>query len=266
MPLNSERRKSLSNNIPEGFIVTRQWLMMNNFGRHAIDNLVKSGQLKIISNGVYSRGDVLNSWEVVVYALQKFKNLDCVVGGLTSLELHGLAHYIPLSRNQIVRLYCPQPFPKWINEFSKDLTFTRHSSTEIFSGGEKKNIELFTTNTKWRMSSHGLITSTPERAMLEVLLDVPDEISFDHANELMQGMTTFVPQVVQSMLEQCSNVKCKRLFLLLAERNHHQWVSKINVSKIDLGVGKRMLVKGGMLDKKYRITVPKSHENNRDFF
>lgn len=256
MPLNSERRKSLSNLVPEGFIVPRQWLSQNGFGRHAIDNLVKSGQLKILANGIYSRGEVLNSWEVVVYALQQFNNLDCVVGGLTSLELHGLAHYLPLSRNQIVRLYCRHSLPKWINNFSQDITFTRHNSGEIFSS-EKKNIELFTTTTKWRMSSHSLITSRPERAMLEVLFDVPDKISFDHANELMQGMTTFVPQVVQSMLEQCSNVKCKRLFLLLAERNHHQWFSFIDLSKIDLGAGNRMLVKGGVLDKKYRITVPK---------
>lgn len=108
--------------------------------------------------------------------------------------------------------------------FSKEITFVRLNSREIFSSGKKKTIELFTTNAKWRMSSHGLITSTPERAMLEVLFDVPGKVSFDHANELMQGMTTFVPQVVQSMLEQCNNVKCKRLFLLLAERNHHQWI------------------------------------------
>lgn len=58
------------------------------------------------------------------------------------------------------------------------------------------------------------------------------------------------------MLEQCSNIKCKRLFLLLAERNHHPWFSRIDVSKINLGAGNRMLVKGGVLDKKYRITVP----------
>lgn len=207
----------------------------------------------------------MTSCEVVVYALQQFRNLDCVVRGLTSLELHGMAHYLPLSRNQIVRLYCQRSLPKWINNFSQDITFNRHNSGEIFPS-EKKNIELFTTTTKWRMSSHSLITSSPERAMLEVSFDVPDKISFDHANELMQGMTTFVPQVVQNMLEQCSNVKCERLFLLLAERNHHQWISRINISKIDLGSGNRMLVKGGMLDKKYRITVPKSHSLDVDLF
>lgn len=265
MPLNAERRRALTRLVAEGFIVTRKWLLEHNFGRHAIDNLVKSGQLKIVANGVYSRGEVLTSWEVVVYALQQFNNLDCVVGGLTSLELHGLAHYLPLSRSQVVRLYCNQSLPKWINVFSQDMTFTRHNSGEIFPS-EKKNIELFTTTTKWRMSSHSLITSRPERAMLEVLFDVPDKISFDHANELMQGMTTFVPQVVQSMLEQCCNVKCKRLFLLLGERNHHQWFSHIDFSKINLGVGNRMLVKGGVLDKKYRITVPKRHSLEGDLF
>ncbi len=130
MPLNAERRKSLSGLVPEGFIVPRKWLLQNNFDRHAIDNLVKSDQLTVLSNGVYSRGEVLKCWEVVEYALQNFLQLDCVVGGLTALELQGLAHYMPLSNKQIIRLYCPVPLPKWINQFSADLTFNRYNSNE----------------------------------------------------------------------------------------------------------------------------------------
>lgn len=96
--------------------------------------------------------------------------------------------------------------------------------------------------------------------MLETLLGVPDKLSFDHAYELMQGMTSFSPRVVQKLLEQCINVKCKRLFLWLSERQNYPWFAKLNLKKIDLGSGNRMLLKGGKLNKKYQITVPSSYE------
>lgn len=70
MPLNAERRKVLSKLVPEGVIVTRQWLLDNGFDRHAIDNLVKTDQLRIISYGVYGRGEISESWQAIVYATQ----------------------------------------------------------------------------------------------------------------------------------------------------------------------------------------------------
>ena len=44
--------------------------------------------------------------------------------------------------------------------------------------------------------------------------------------------------------------------MLLAENCKHAWVPKVDLSKIDFGKGKRMLVKGGRFDHKYKITVP----------
>jgi hypothetical protein len=44
--------------------------------------------------------------------------------------------------------------------------------------------------------------------------------------------------------------------MLLAENCKHSWVRKVELSKVDFGKGKRMLVKGGRFDPKYNITVP----------
>lgn len=251
----------MSKLVPERAIVTRQWLLQNQFDRHAIDNLVKTGQLQVISYGIYGRGELSNSWEPIVYALQAYDKSDCVVGGLTALELQGLAHYLPLSKKkQHVQLFTPEPLPKWVINFSPDLIFMRHNSSEVFKDLKEKNAKFFTTRREWKENMDGIIISVPERAMLEVLLNVPDKLSFDHANELMQGMTTFSPRVVQSLLEQCTNVKCKRLFLWLAERQNYPWFGKLRLEKIDLGSGNRMLVKGGKLNKKYHITVPSPYE------
>ena len=41
-----------------------------------------------------------------------------------------------------------------------------------------------------------------------------------------------------------------------ADRHRQPWLNQLDRGKIDLGTGKRMLVKGGTLDPKYHITVP----------
>ena len=42
-----------------------------------------------------------------------------------------------------------------------------------------------------------------------------------------------------------------------AEKINHPWFKKLNLGKIDLGSGKRVVFENGILDKKYNITVPK---------
>ena len=42
-----------------------------------------------------------------------------------------------------------------------------------------------------------------------------------------------------------------------------QWLGAIDRGGIDLGKGKRMLVRGGKLDPKFNITVPESLDDNR---
>ena len=73
----------------------------------------------------------------------------------------------------------------------------------------------------------------------------------------MENLITLRPSLVQHLLEHCTFLKVKRLFLHFAEKINHPWLKKISLEKIDLGNGKRSLFKNGILDKKYNITVPK---------
>jgi Transcriptional regulator, AbiEi antitoxin, Type IV TA system len=41
-----------------------------------------------------------------------------------------------------------------------------------------------------------------------------------------------------------------------ADRHQHAWLKRLKKYEIDLGKGKRMLVKGGKFDAAYQITVP----------
>jgi hypothetical protein len=92
--------------------------------------------------------------------------------------------------------------------------------------------------------------------MLELLDELPEHESFHQADMLMEGLANLSPRRLQGLLEACRSVKVKRLFFFFADRHRHAWLKKLDKSKVDLGSGKRMLVRGGKLDRTYQITVP----------
>ena len=262
MPLNAALRSAIMDFTSEGVIVTRRWLMNKGYSRHSIDNLVKSGQLHFLKRGVYVRGRVKVSWQSVVYSLQSMEQLDLVIGGLSALELQGLAHYLSLSGKRTIHLYGSSKLPEWFNKVIPDVQFVRHNIDDLIeperliSENESSQLIQFTKQLDWKEDIEQLTVSAPARAFLEVLLEVAQKVSFEHADQLMQGLTNLSPRSLQKLLVLCTNVKVKRLFFWFADRYRYPWLDKIDRSTIDLGKGKRMLVKGGKLDYAYQITVP----------
>lgn len=258
MAVNVIRRKELYEIMPEGLITTHKWLMENNFTRHAIDNLVKSNQLESISKGVYVRNANKLTWQSVVYSLQFILKTDLVVGGLTSLEMQGLSHYLSLSETKVVHLFGNDILPDWTTNLDLKIKFVRHTTNSLFDKNllENNQKQLFTIEREWDNENRKLIISSPERAYLEVLLNVPQKTTFEHADQLMQGLTTLSPRNLQKALESCKNIKVKRLFFWFADRQNYVWLDKINRESITLGSGNRMIIQGGKLDNKYKITVP----------
>jgi len=98
--------------------------------------------------------------------------------------------------------------------------------------------------------------SPPERAILELLDELPKRESFEQADKFMESLSNLSPKRLQTLLADCNNVKVKRLFFFFADRHSHAWLKHLRKEEIDLGTGKRMLVKGGKLDPHYQITVP----------
>jgi hypothetical protein len=257
MALNVNRRIELYNILPEGVITTRKWLMDNNFTNHAIDNLVKSSQLESISKGIYVRNKNKITWQSIVFSLQSMLKIDLVVGGLTALEMQGLSHYLSFSENKTVHLYGNDALPKWVMELEGNVKFIKHTTKGFFESNEnEKQKDQFTIEREWDNEGRKLIVATPERAYLEVLLQVPTKTTFEHADQLIQGLTTLSPRSLQKLLEQCQNIKAKRLFLWFADRQNYGWLNKLDRDKITLGSGNRVIAKGGKLDNKYKITVP----------
>ncbi|MBW1897569.1 MAG: type IV toxin-antitoxin system AbiEi family antitoxin domain-containing protein, partial [Deltaproteobacteria bacterium] len=207
-----------------------------------------------VGRGAYSLYADEIDWSGAVYALQKQLNLEIYPGGKTALELKGFAHY--LQAKEKVYLYCNKynNLPSW------------------FAGGDWQTEIMYTQAKLFKEDCHAALTdyteknytikiSAPERAAMEMLYHVPRKISFSEASLIMENLTTLRPDLVQQLLEKCKFVNVKRLFMYMADTSRHPWFKKIDSSKIEFGKGKRQVVKGGRLDKKYLITVPNENKD-----
>ena len=240
--------------VPYGLVVTRSWLMKQGLSRHRIDNLVKTGRLVSIAHGVYKRLETRLKWQGVVCSMHRM-NLRFVVGGLSALELQGFAHYLPLSEKKTIHLYGQDKLPSWADRLLPEVRFCRHNEKALFDFGARTP-EDFTLDSSWGDYEWPFKMSSPERALLEVLQDVPEKVSFEHADLLMQGMTSLSPRRLDKLLSLAKSVKALRLFFWFADRHRHQWRERLNPDYYRLGSGKRVLASGGRLDRKYLITVP----------
>ncbi len=86
----------------------------------------------------------------------------------------------------------------------------------------------------------------------------PVNFDLEEAWLIMESLNALQPKEVQHLLEQCNSIKTKRLFLYFAEKAGHTWFKYLDTPKINLGSGKRSIVKNGVLNPKYQITLPEN--------
>jgi len=77
--------------------------------------------------------------------------------------------------------------------------------------------------------------SEPERALLEMLDDVPQKQSLDDAKKIMEPLFSLRPDMLQELLEACTRIKVKRLFFALADELQLPVVQQLDVSRLDFG-------------------------------
>jgi hypothetical protein len=122
----------------------------------------------------------------------------------------------------------------------------------------------FDTDTGLTPLMHGafeILASTPERAIMECLNLAPRQYNFMDLYYVMEQLTALRPGTVQTLLEQNTSVKIKRMFLYMSEKAGHTWFSNLDLQKIDTGSGKREIVSNGVYDSKYQIVIPEELKN-----
>ncbi|OQA59166.1 MAG: hypothetical protein BWY40_01229 [bacterium ADurb.Bin270] len=237
---------------PANTVATYPCLEQQGISRQLLSAYKKSGWIRSVGQGAYARLNEDVDWMGALYAIQEQLRLNVHAGGKTALQLKGYAHFLPMGKQSQVFLFgsSATKLPSWFQKYDWAARI-EYAMTNLFSGTDAGL-------TKYEQDTFAISISTPERAIMELLYLVTQKQSFEEAGQLMEGLTTLRPTLVSELLERCNSVKVKRLFLFLAEYYNHSWVSELNVSKVDLGSGKRLVVKTGCFDKKYGITIPKS--------
>lgn len=269
--------------LPEGLVADAAWFTRMGYPSSLRGRYVASGWLQPVARGVFRRPlhrpgldrTVPLRWQHVVVSLQMVLERPIAVGGRTALDLAGFAHYASGSGPREVHLYGDEPAPGWLAKLPIETEFMFHNGRKLFRAepisGALESLKAMLAGTgetdrtaihgslEWRQFGDGdwpIVLSTPERAVLELLDELPDRETFHQADMLMEGVVSLGPERMGHLLRECRSVKVKRLLLWFAERHGHAWFDRLDLDGVDLGSGKRMLVRGGRLDPKYRITVP----------
>ncbi|AUW48415.1 type IV toxin-antitoxin system AbiEi family antitoxin [Vibrio cholerae] len=254
--LNTEARQQLQKLLPLDMIATKSWLETQGLNLHFLDNAVRSQTLIPVAAGVYTRQEAKLSWKGIVASLQRMADVPVHVGGLTALELEGLGHYLSKGNKPKIHLYSTEMLPRWLARIDAPAQFKWHGTRRLWPETLMQDNQYLRQDS-WQASLPSLHYSCPEKAILELLAIVPNTISFEHADQLMQGLHNLSPRKLNSLLKACSSIKAKRLFLWLAGRHQHAWLKYLTPEQYALGTGKRLIAKGGKLEPTWQITVPK---------
>lgn len=275
----SEHKRQKSNQLnrllPAGLVASAGWLDKHDYQSNLVAHYVASNRLESPARGVYRIPGPPLKWQAVVASLQLIEGSWSHVGGSTALVQRGLGHYARLSGVETICLYGPDALPHWVNKLGVPERFEQRRDATFAplrvrrdGDGVLKNFESGTPITsddlgrfglieqKWGTWDWPLIFSSEERAILEMLQDVPDRESIYEAYVLLQGRVNLRPERVSALLRACRSVKAKRLFLALAASQQHAWFKHLDLTGVDCGKGKRSLFPGGKLDPKYLITLP----------
>jgi len=238
---------------PSGIVFLSSWLVGQGYSLDLQKRYRKSDWFTTIGTGAMIRSGDDVGYEGAIYALQKQAGLFVHPGGKTALALLGKAHYLEMAQKKVTLFGgVDERLPAWFNNYDWGMEVDYYSSSFLSPKIGLTEIEHRTFSIK---------VSNAPRALLECLYLTPKRQELLECYQLMEGLNNLRPNQVQILLETCSSIKVKRLFLYLAEKANHSWFQYLDIKKIDLGKGKRSIVKDGVYNPKYKMTVPKELEN-----
>ena len=237
---------------PLGSVLCSSWLVDQGYSLDLQKRYKKSQWFDSIGTGALIRHADDVDYLGGIYALQTQLGLFVHPAAKTALSLLGKTHYLALSTKK-AQLFggSTESLPLWFKK--RDWNLNIECKLTSFLPPELGLVEIEHKNFKVKISS-------PARAVMECLYLAPKSQPLLEVFELMEGLNNLRPAAVQQLLEACTSVKIKRLFLYLADKAGHEWLSYIKLDRVGLGSGKRAIVSDGVYVSKYQITVPRELE------
>ncbi len=250
------RDKKLKNLLecwPSGLVATSAW--MKNFGvfTQLTQRYLKSGWIEPLGRGAYKKTKDKVEWYGALASIQQQLSLPVNLGGPTALVAQGSAHYIRFGKERVFLFsQLHQKLPKWFQAY--DWGNRIEYVTTSFLPENLGITELDYNGISIRMSSR-------ERAILESLYLSPKHFDLLECYQMIEGMNSIRPDIMQELLVQCNSVRVKRLFLYMAKKATLPVLEFLDLNKVDLGTGDRSIVENGVYNAEYKISIPKELAN-----
>ncbi len=240
--------------VPPGVILLSSWLTNKGYSPDLQKYYRNSGWLQSWGTGAMVRAGDNPGYEGAIYALQTQSGLSIHPGARTALSILGKAHYLELNTSQRWLFGGEnERLPAW---------FRKHQWPQKINYRPTSFLPQEKGLTDYHFSTFSIKVSSPARALLECLYLAPEKFDLVECYELLENLNDLRPDQVQMLLEACTSIKVKRLFLFMAEQLNHSWFKFIKLDNIDLGKGKRSIVPGGIFIPKYQITIPEKLVRN----
>jgi len=248
--LSESKIKLLVRALPQHGVVTRSTLASLGITPQHTQKYVAGGWLESIGVGVFKRAGDTPTWQAALSALQAQDGLAVHVAGLTALAAEGTGQFARLGRETVWLFSRPgiRP-PLWFRNYRWPVQ-VRHVTSKFLP--ESVAVRSYD------FGGFPLLASASERAILECLFLAPARMDLVEVFGLLESQRTLRPKVMQSLLEECSSVKVKRLFMFMAERAALPVFAKLDQQRIGLGRGTRSLVPKGAYVAKYELVVPRA--------
>lgn len=235
--------------LPAGVVYLSLWLAENGYSYDLQKSYRNNNWLTSIGKGAMIRSGDQVDYLGAIYALQEYARTSVHPGAKTALALLGRSHYLEMGpRKAIAFGAVKEELPAWFKQHDWGIAIDYYTTSMLPPDAGLEDYPV--NNFKIKISGAA-------RALMECLYIADQESDFVECYELMEGLNNLVPAKVESLLLQCSSVRVKRLFLYFAEKAEHAWFKYVKTNKIDLGKGKRSIVRNGIYISKYQITVPK---------
>lgn len=221
--------KRLYEDLPAGSPLTTTLLSRHGISADLAVHYVRTGWLKRLGRGVYYRAGQPLSRDATLVALQcQITGLH--IGGKTALDWYGVRHYV--ASHEVLHLYgwAAARLPEW---FTTRFPGEYHRK-RLFSETPDDMLHV----TAFEQRTDGPLTSSPERALLELLSEVGVRQPLQEAREIMESAYNMRADVLNELLQNCKSVKTVRLCLQLARELDLNWVAKLDLKKLPTGSGR----------------------------
>jgi hypothetical protein len=233
---------------PAHTVATQALLSEHGIDRRTASKYVKSNWLDRIGEGAYRRPGQTIEWFGAVQSLQTQLHIAVHPGGISALEIHGYAHNITVGqRTTFVFAETGTRLPAWFNNTDWNTSIQLVTTSAL--SFDKQYLSNRTIN------DMSIDIACLELAALEMFYQVPQQQSYEEAFHVMEALTSLRPAVVRQLLESCTSIKTKRLFMHVSEQLKLPWVNRVNLAHVDFGEGKRTIHAGGQLFPKYQLVI-----------